>query len=172
MLVQMFGLVGAQGILSAGDPSGFLLFIIPSILVSLSFAPILLSVSPAPAFEASRADEPRAALQDLALRRRRHDADGLHLRGQFGMSSVYATEMGLGLGQLSIFVSSFFIGAIVLQYPIGWLSDRMDRRILIVGASAIGAVVCLVGIVLGHVFPVLLASVRCRAVWRNRSMRS
>jgi MFS family permease len=29
MLVQMFGLVGAQGILSAGDPSGFLLFIIP-----------------------------------------------------------------------------------------------------------------------------------------------
>jgi MFS family permease len=29
MLVQMFGLVGAQGILSAGDPTGFLLFIIP-----------------------------------------------------------------------------------------------------------------------------------------------
>jgi MFS family permease len=81
----------------------------------------------------------------------------MHLRGQFGMSAVYATEMDLGLGQLSIFVSSFFIGAIVLQYPIGWLSDRMDRRILIVGASAIGAVVCLVGIVLGHVFPVLLA---------------
>jgi hypothetical protein len=55
MLVQMFGLVGAQGILSAGDPAGFLLFIIPSILVSLSFAPILLSVSPAPAFETRRA---------------------------------------------------------------------------------------------------------------------
>jgi MFS family permease len=72
------------------------------------------------------------------------------------MASVYATEMGLSLGQLSIFVSSFFIGAIVLQYPIGWLSDRMDRRILIVGASALGAVVCLAGIVFGHVFPVLL----------------
>jgi len=54
MMVQMLGLVGAQGILSAGDPSGYLLFIIPSVLVSLSFAPILLSVSPAPAFAASR----------------------------------------------------------------------------------------------------------------------
>jgi MFS family permease len=61
---------------------------------------------------------------------------GCIFAGQFGMASVYATEMGLSLGQLSIFVSSFFIGAIVLQYPIGWLSDRMDRRILIVGASA------------------------------------
>jgi MFS family permease len=157
MLVQMFGLVGAQGILSAGDPSGFLLFIIPSILVSMSFAPILLSVSPAPSFETSRPMSLGSALQDLALRRRRHDPDGLHLRGQFGMASVYATEMGLSLGQLSIFVSSFFIGAIVLQYPIGWLSDRMDRRILIVGASGLGSVVCLVGIVFGDVFPVLLA---------------
>jgi MFS family permease len=57
------------------------------------------------------------------------------------MAPVYATEAGLTLGQLSIFVSSFFIGAIVLQYPIGWLSDRMDRRILIVGASGLGSAV-------------------------------
>jgi MFS family permease len=137
MLVQMFGLVGAQGILSAGDPSGFLLFIIPSILVSLSFAPILLSVSPAPSFEASR---PMSLMQ--LYKTSPFGVVGMTLMGcifagQFGMASVYATEMGLSLGQLSIFVSSFFIGAIVLQYPIGWLSDRMDRRILIVGASAL-----------------------------------
>jgi MFS family permease len=157
MLVQMFGLVGAQGILSAGDPSGFLLFIIPSILVSMSFAPILLSVSPAPSFETSRPMSLAQLYKTSPFGVVGMTLMGCIFAGQFGMSAVYATEMDLGLGQLSIFVSSFFIGAIVLQYPIGWLSDRMDRRILIVGASAIGAVVCLVGIVLGHVFPVLLA---------------
>ena len=55
MMVQMLGLVGAQGILSAGDPSGYLLFIIPSVLVSLSFAPIpSCRFRPRPAFAASR----------------------------------------------------------------------------------------------------------------------
>jgi MFS family permease len=157
MLVQMIGLVSAQAILSSGDPAGFLLFIIPSILVSLSFAPILLSVTPAPTFETTR---PMSLLE--LYRTSPFGVVGMTLMGavfasQFGMGAVYATELGLGLGQLSLFVSSFFIGAIVLQYPIGWLSDRMDRRILVVGCCAACAVVSLVGMVLGHIFPVLLA---------------
>ncbi len=156
MMIQMLGIVSAQGILSAGDPAGFLLFIIPSILVSLSFAPILLSVSPAPAFEASRpmsigtlyTVSPLGFIGMMLL--------GCVFAGQFGMAPVYATEAGLSLGELSIFISSFFVGAIALQYPIGWLSDRMDRRILIIGAAGAGALVSVVGMLFGHVFPVLL----------------
>ncbi|SRR6056297_158832 len=156
MMVQMLGLVGAQGILSAGDPSGFLLFIIPSVLVSLSFAPILLSVTPAPAFEASRPMSLRQLYETSPFGVVGMTLLGSVFAGQFGMAAVYATEVGLSLGQLSLFISSFFIGAIVLQYPIGWLSDRMDRRILIVGAAAIGAGVSVAGMLFGNVFPVLL----------------
>ncbi|KPQ14017.1 MAG: Major Facilitator Superfamily [Rhodobacteraceae bacterium HLUCCO18] len=156
MMVQMLGLVGAQGILSAGDPSGYLLFIIPSVLVSLSFAPILLSVSPAPAFAASRPMSLRQLYDASPLGVIGMMLLGAVFAGQFGMAPVYATEAGLSLGQLSLFISSFFIGAIVLQYPIGWLSDRMDRRILIVGAAAIGAGVSILGMFFGQVFPVLL----------------
>jgi len=54
MLAQMSGIVVAQGILSVGDVEGYILFIIPSVLVSLAFAPILLSVSPTPSFETAR----------------------------------------------------------------------------------------------------------------------
>lgn len=156
MMVQMIGVVSAQGILSAGDPSGFLLFIIPSILVSLSFAPILLSVTPAPAFEASRAMSLRQLYTVSPLGFVGMMLMGCVFAGQFGMAPVYATEAGLPLGQLSLFISSFFVGAIVLQYPIGWLSDRMDRRILIVWAAALGALVSVVGVLFGHVFPILL----------------
>ena len=50
MIVQTAGISIAQYILTLGDVSGFILFIIPSVLVSMAFAPILLSVSPAPIF--------------------------------------------------------------------------------------------------------------------------
>lgn len=156
VLVQMFGLVAGQGILSAGDPSGYLLFIIPSILVSISFAPILLSVQPAPAFDAAR---PMSLLQ--LYRASPFGVVGMLVMGavfamQFGMASVYATEAGLSLGQISLFVSAIFLGAIVLQYPIGWLSDRMDRRVLIVGSAALGGVVGLAGFAFAEAYWVLL----------------
>lgn len=157
MLVQMFGLVAAQGILSAGDPSGWLIFVIPSILVSLSFAPILLNAQPTPAFDAARpmtlkqlyTTSPFGVVGMMLL--------GGVFAGQFAMAAVYATEQGLTLGQLSGFVSSFFIGAIVLQYPIGFLSDLMDRRILIIGASVAGAAVSVAGMIFGDVYLLLLA---------------
>ena len=38
-----------------------------------------------------------------------------------------------------------FAGALVLQYPVGWLSDRMDRRKLIFAASVLGAASCILG---------------------------
>jgi len=158
VIVQMVGIVAAQGILSMGDPSGFILFIIPSILVSLAFAPILLSVSPTPAFEATRSMSVRELYRKSPL-----GVVGLFLlggvfAGQFAMAAVYATEADLSLQQLSAFVSSFFIGAIVLQYPIGWLSDRMDRRILICGASGLAGVVAVVGWFFGDIYSVLLVT--------------
>ena len=48
LMAQMVGLISGQAILSFGDPSGFIVFIIPSVLVSLAFAPILLAVQPNP----------------------------------------------------------------------------------------------------------------------------
>ncbi len=53
--MQMIGIIAAQALLNFGDPSGYILFIIPSVLVSLAFTPILLSISPAPAFGATKA---------------------------------------------------------------------------------------------------------------------
>ena len=54
MVVQMAGIVAAQLLLLIGDPSGFELFVLISVLVSISFAPILLSITPTPAFETTK----------------------------------------------------------------------------------------------------------------------
>ncbi|QBY00987.1 MFS transporter [Rhodophyticola sp. CCM32] len=156
MIVQMLGVVSAQGLLVLGDPSGYALFIVPSVLVSLSFAPILLSATPMPAFETTKPMGLREIFSVSPL-----GCTGIFIMGgvysaMFGMSAVYGTEAGLSLGQISIFVASFYIGGMVLQYPIGWVSDRMDRRVLILGVSVLAAGVAVLAVLGGDVFWLLL----------------
>lgn len=139
MIVQMVGIVSAQGLLALGNPNGYSLFIIISILVSISFAPILLSISPAPAFERTKlmtlsrlfTSSPLACVGMFLL--------GGVFSAQFGMSAVFGAQIGLSLSQISLFVASFYIGAMIFQYPIGWVSDKMDRRLLILLISAASA---------------------------------
>ncbi len=58
--------------------------------------------------------------------------------------------------QISAFVASIYIGALLLQYPIGWISDRMDRRQLIMVVSAIGGIAAVLGYIFGSNFAILL----------------
>ena len=76
--------------------------------------------------------------------------------GIFGMGSVFGTEMGLTVAQISAFVAAIYAGGLVFQYPIGWISDRMDRRILIMGLTAAGALVTLVGGLFSGTYAVVL----------------
>ena len=158
MIIQTIGIVLAQALLLTADPSGYVLFVIPSILVSIAVTPILLSISPTPAFDTTKPMSLRALFQVSPL-----GCTGMFLLGgvfaaQFGMSAVYGTAADLSVAQISTFVSTFFIGAIITQYPIGWLSDRMDRRQLIVIASAVGAGACVIGGLFGADFWFLLVA--------------
>jgi len=156
MVVQTSGIVAGQALLLTADPSGFVLFIIPSILVSIAVTPILLSVTPTPAFDTSKPMSLRELWGYSPL-----GCMGMFLLGgvfaaQFGMSSVYGTQADLSVAQISIFVAMFFVGPILLQMPIGWISDRMDRRVLIMIVSAIGGVGSVIGMFIGSQFSLLL----------------
>ena len=158
MIVQMAGIVFAQFLLTQGDVSGFALFIVPSVLVSLAFAPILLSVRPTPAFETAKPMTIKQLVSASPLA-----CVGMFMLGgvfaaQFGMSAVYGNRVGLTVGEISLFVSAIYVAALVLQYPIGWLSDRMDRRSLIVWVSVIGGCGSLIAFLLPGNFALILIS--------------
>ncbi|WP_439119932.1 MFS transporter [Marivita sp.] len=158
MIVQMLGIIIAQGLLVVPDPSGYLLFVIPSVLVSIAFAPILLSISPTPAFESTK----RMTLVEL-YKTSPLGCVGMFLMGsvfaaQFGMAAVYATEAGLSIGQIPIFTAAFYVGALIFQYPVGWLSDRFDRRVLIALSALIAGLASLMGMFFGGNFYVLVAA--------------
>ncbi len=157
MIVQMIGSIAAQGLLNLRDPGGFDLFVISSILVSISFTPILLTAGPAPAFESSKS---------LSIRRL-YLASPLGCVGMFllglifsalsGMAAVWGSEIGLSLKNLSIFVAAIYVGGLVFQYPIGWMSDRFDRRRVILVLAVVGAVVTFMGVLFERNFAILVS---------------
>jgi len=157
MIVQMVGIITAQGLLNLADPGGYTLFVMASVLVSVAFTPILLTVSPAPSFSTTRS----MGLVQL-YRVSPLGCVGIFVMGgvysaMFGMAAVWGGLRGLSVLEISVFVGAIYLGGLVFQYPIGWLSDRLDRRRLIAAvAAACGATALLGGLVVLP-FPGLVA---------------
>ncbi len=135
------GMVIGQFFLNVADPETLSLFIVTSVLVSIALLPISLSSRPAPSFE-----EP-----DTLSLKRLYVISPLGLMGAFtngfgtgvifGMGAVYAKAIGMTLPQISTFMALFIAGGVVFQIPIGWLSDRYDRRIIIIGTSLVTSII-------------------------------
>lgn len=156
MIVQMGGIVAGQLLLNLADPRGYELFVLISVLVSVSFAPILLSVSPAPVYQSAKP----MSLMELFRTSPLGAVGSFFLGGVFGalfgMGSVYGTEIGLTVFEVSILLAAIYAGGTLFQYPIGWLSDRIDRRFLIVWTALAALASCIVSILL---WPIILVTV-------------
>ena len=156
LMVQMSGIVLGQLLLNLADPAGYNLFVLITVLVSLSFAPILLSTTPAPVHETTA----RMSIAELIRTSPLASFGNLMLGGifavLFGMAPIYATERGLTIAQVSYFISAIYLGGLLCQYPIGFLSDRFDRRYLIIGVTAIGALAAVLALFIGSSYFMLL----------------
>jgi MFS family permease len=146
MIVQMVGIVIGQALINLSSPGGYDLFILMSVLVSISFAPILLSAAPAPVAGASERMSITELLQSSPLGCVGSMLLGGIFSALFGMAVVYAGELEFSVETTSAFVSSIYIGGMLMQYPIGWISDRMDRRRVIMIVTILGTGACVLGI--------------------------
>lgn len=146
VIVQMIGIVSAQVLLNFADVGGYTLFVVMSVLVSLAFMPMLLSSTTAPVFRASK----RMSLKELFVVSPLGCVAIFLLGGifaiLFGMPAVYGTEVGMSVPEISVFVGLIYFGGLVWQYPIGWVSDRMDRRKLIMAITFFGGFSMFIGV--------------------------
>lgn len=157
MIVQMIGIIGSQFLLNVAIPTSFTLFVIPSVLVSFAFIPILITVTQTPTFETTSRLGFGALFRISPL-----GCMGMLLTGgifsaMFGMASVWGSMSGLTVREISIFIGAMYVGGLILQYPIGWLSDRRDRRQMILWISVISAAVMLLASAVYLPFFALLA---------------
>jgi MFS family permease len=139
MVVSYLGAAGGQLLLNAADPKGLELFILTSVLISVALVPLLLSAGPAPKFSAQSALSLRKLYRISPLGVVGALATGMASGALFGFGPVYAESSGLSVSQISFFMTAILVGCSVLQWPIGHLSDVLDRRLVITVVSFLSA---------------------------------
>ncbi len=148
MIVTEGSLIFGQLLLGTANPMGFELFLLTSIIISIAAAPILITAAKVPDFE---------ALESLSLIKMYRISPlaiiGIFIFGIsnsmiFGMLSVWGTQSGMDNKMVAFMMSSWTIGAVIFQWPIGKLSDIFDRRLIITITAFISSIlVILTGIV-------------------------
>lgn len=147
MTVNSGGLALSQPLLRI-DGQPFVLFTVVSLLSLLAALPVILTHQPQPSIQ----DAPRLALKRVfqvaptagvgAL------LAGLALGAFFGLAPVYASQIGFDTVQISNYMLLGILGGALLQWPLGYASDRIDRRLML---AWVGVASCLlaVGLALG-----------------------
>lgn len=121
-------MAGGPLLLNLATPSGFELFILALVLVSAALIPALLTVRPAPRVEAPSKMSLLALYRSSPLGVIGGIGNGL-VNGTFiGLTVVLAQRMCYSAADLALFSTIAVVGAGALQWPLGYLSDRFDRR--------------------------------------------
>lgn len=148
MVITTLGLGGGQFLLNVGNPMQIELFVLVSIIVSAGLIPILLTAKPAPRFGAtdnmSLKELYRASPLAVISNGLTAAAHGII----FGMGAVYAARELESIELVSVFMACFLLGSLVSQWPVGWLSDRMNRRIIIAGLCLLATLACVAAMLL------------------------
>ncbi|MCW2309187.1 MFS transporter [Rhodobium gokarnense] len=135
-IIDMLVVTGSQFLIGATGVGGFTIFAIMAILFALSLVPVSLG-------DRSQPKPPEAFRFDLPLIWRLSPLAcsvcvtiGL-TNGAFRLvGPLYARDIGLDLSGIALFMAAGIFGGSILQYPLGWASDRIDRRWAILFATA------------------------------------
>ncbi|MBO0345674.1 MFS transporter [Roseibium sp. CAU 1637] len=138
-----------QMLLTVGDPTGFVFFIIGSIIYSLALLPTALSTAASPAPLTQARLDPKKLWKNSPIA-----VVGIFLvgisNGAFGtLGAVYGRRIGLEVSDVAIMMSLALLSGALIQLPVGYASDRLDRRIVLIAmamaAMALGFCLTLFG---------------------------
>jgi len=136
MVVNFMALMMGQLMLNLADPAGFGLFALVTILTSLALIPVALTTSVQPAPLAKTGISFRELWQISPVGIMGCFVVGLTNSPFWTLGPVYAQDAGLDLQGVSFFMSIAILGGTLVQVPVGRMSDRVDRRWILIGALA------------------------------------
>lgn len=147
MVTNYFAAGCGQFLLTLADPARFQLFSVASIIFSLALVPVLLTRAGAPSPPRRQPLDLRELWRTSPLGLIGAFCAGLVNASFYSLAPVFALGLGLSIRATSAFMASVIFGGLLLQYPVGHLSDRIDRRTVLTLVALASAVAC-VGIVL------------------------
>ena len=130
---------GAQFLMPIFGTSGFTLFGIMTLMISLSLVPVAMGDRSNPKPPEFVKFDIRAIWQISPLASIGCVTIGMTNAAFRFVGPLYAETLGLSLANVATFISLGVIGGAILQYPLGLLSDRYDRRWILIAATC-GAV--------------------------------
>ena len=148
-IVFFLSTAGGQVLIRVADPATFIPFSLATILVVLALTPLSMTRRESPTITQHERltltklyrKSPTGTLGALVA--------GLLISAFYAMGPVYADRIGLDLNQVSDFMATAIIGAMILAWPIGQLCDRFDRYRVMLVAAATAAACSLVAAVIG-----------------------
>ncbi len=150
MITCLVGSIGGQYLVPLGDMNGTTLFILCGVIFSLALLPTALSTAESPAPIA------KASFDLTRLWRRSPIAFwGSLLSGALSgtwasLGGVYTQKAGLTTAEGATLLAAALAGGAFSQMPIGRLSDRIDRRYVMIGSGITGVAACLLMSVFGE----------------------
>lgn len=152
----------SQLLLQVADVGGFKLFALCAVFFSLSVLPLLLARADAPQLEIIDKLDLRYLLRCAPSGFWGATCAGAVYASFFAMAPVFSQELGQSTSEISYFMAAGVLGGVVLQIPLGKLSDYLERRHVIAAVSLGSSLCCAVLVWCSYVdvgFSVIVAAV-------------
>ncbi|MGB0504892.1 MAG: MFS transporter [Pikeienuella sp.] len=152
-IVDMAASVAAQGVVAVLDPTSYIAYNIIAVICCLCLLPLTMTTAKPPPSPVSPRLRPLMVFQRSPLAAFSVLIVGLTNSSFRMVGPVYAIESGLNATGVALFMAAGVGGGALSQWPAGWLSDKYDRRWVLIWISllsmAVSAVISLSGTVTG-----------------------
>ena len=146
MIVMYGSMAIGMFFINFSKPENFQPFILISLFMSMSLIPILLTKRKAPNFKKISGMNLKEVYKASPFGVVSSFLCGISHSAVFSLIAVYATSMNFSILEISIVTFLFAISGAISQWPIGKLSDILDRRIVIIYTTFGAAIFCFLAI--------------------------
>lgn len=136
-------------LVNLGNPDAYGLFAMTAILFNLCLLPIALTRAGNPVIAPGARLGLRKLFEISPLGVVGCVAAGLVNSAVYGLGAVYGELVGLTDGGVSVLFSAIIVGGLAMQVPVGWLSDRFDRRSTLLALTAAAVLASIVVVAFG-----------------------
>ncbi|MBM1311631.1 MFS transporter [Sulfitobacter mediterraneus] len=143
-VVDMTGSLGAQMIIGILAPASYVSYNLLAMGCCAALLPLTLTKVKQPETPESPRLRPMLAVTRSPLAAAGVVVAALSSASFRMVGPIYGQEVGLSAGQIAWFLSAFVLGGALAQFPIGWLADKYDRRVVLIWLSVAAMASCFI----------------------------
>jgi len=140
MIITFVGIGLGTLLLNFNSPTNYEPFILVSLLLSIALVPILLTRRKPPTFKKISRIKIKELYKISPLGTFSMFCVGFIHPAIFTMGAVYGALMNFSILEISLYLFLITLSGAIFQWPIGYLSDRFDRRIILIITSFFGSI--------------------------------